>query len=114
MPAERAGGLRDTPDGDWMTADRTFLMRCLGLAPRGSVAAVALETPSSRAATPISLEPCDRRFLRAVSIDLSGRTPLPKEWSEAQGRPRTELLRGHAAGLPAWEGFYEEELFYFL
>lgn len=78
------------------------------------MAAAALEAPASRAAQPLTLEPADRRFLRAVSIDLAGRTPLPKEWSDAQSHPRGEFVRALAASLPAWEGFYEEELFYFL
>jgi hypothetical protein len=78
------------------------------------VNAAALDASSQSSATPLSLEPADRRFLRAVTIDLTGRSPLPSEWKAALGRPRAQLVRELAASLAAWEGFYEEELFYFL
>jgi hypothetical protein len=81
---------------------------------RGTVAAAALDSPSTKATQPLALDPADRRFLRALTIDLAGRTPLPDEWKASQGKPRGELVRELAASEPAWSGFYEEELFYFL
>jgi hypothetical protein len=89
------------------------VLGCL-LAPGRGVAPASLETAAPSIAKPLTLDPVDRRFLRAVTIDLAGRTPLPAGWKEAQGRPRAQIVRSLAASLPAWEGFYEEELFYFL
>jgi hypothetical protein len=37
-------------------------------------------------------EPQIRRFLRAVWIDVAGRTPLPDEWKRVLGRPRREVV----------------------
>jgi hypothetical protein len=85
-----------------------------GLGTGGTVAAAALDAPSPRLMQPLALAPADRRFLRALTIDLAGRTPLPKEWQEAQGKPRGVAIRELAASRVGWEGFYEEELFYFL
>jgi hypothetical protein len=79
-----------------------------------AVAAPALEAAGSRATTPLTLQPLDRRFARAIHVDLAGRTPLPKEWEALQGRTRRDAIDALVASLPAWEGFYEEELFYFL
>jgi len=80
----------------------------------GTIAAAALEAPASALAAPLGLAPADRRFLRAATIDLAGRTPLPDEWKAAQGLARGDWLRATAGGLAAAESFYEEELFYFL
>ncbi|MBM4014429.1 MAG: hypothetical protein FJ293_05625 [Planctomycetes bacterium] len=74
----------------------------------------ALEAASPLATTALADAPGDRRFIRAVTIDLAGRTPLPDEWGRAFGRPRTEWVRELAQGLPAADSFLEEELFYFL
>jgi POT family proton-dependent oligopeptide transporter len=52
----------------------------LGAFAGDAVPAAALEAAASRGATPLTLEPSDRRFLRAVWIDVAGRTPLPDEW----------------------------------
>jgi len=81
---------------------------------RGTVAAAALDAQGARIDQSLTADPIDRRFLRAVTIDLVGRTPLPAEWEAARDRRRGDLVRELAASLPAWEGFYEEELFYFL
>jgi hypothetical protein len=90
--------------------------RWLGIAVAApdAVAAPALEAAASRATTPLTLEPADRRFTRAIHVDLAGRTPLPKEWQALQGASRHDVVHALVASLPAWEGFYEEELFYFL
>lgn len=82
--------------------------------PPGTVAAAALATPSPLAGATLSNQPADRRFVRAVTIDLAGRTPLPEEWKASVGRVRSEWVRETVAGLAAAESFYEEELFYFL
>src|SRR6185369_15171378 len=79
-----------------------------------AVPAAALEAVASRSATPLTLEPSDRRFLRAVWIDVAGRTPLPDEWKRVLGRPRREVVAELVASPAGWDGFYEEELFYFL
>ena len=86
----------------------------LGSVAGDAVPAAALEAAASRSATPLTLEPLDRRFLRAVWIDVAGRTPLPDEWKRVQGRPRREVVAELVASPAAWDGFYEEELFYFL
>jgi hypothetical protein len=91
-----------------------FLDRILRLAPGDGVAAAALEAAASRSDAPLTLEPADRRFLRALWIDVAGRTPLPAEWKGALGRTRREVVAELVASPQAWDGFYEEELFYFL
>ncbi len=97
-----------------MTVSRPLASAGVGLLPGGSVAAAALDAVSTRLSEPITRSPADRRFLRAVSIDLAGRTPLPAESIAAQQRSRGDVVRELAASRPSWEGFYEEELFYFL
>lgn len=100
-----------------MNSARTTGLAAWILGPRivgDAVAAPALEAAASRSAAPLTLEPADRRFARALHVDLAGRTPLPKEWEALQGRTRREAIDALVASLPAWEGFYEEELFYFL
>jgi hypothetical protein len=79
-----------------------------------AVAAPALEAAGSRSTAPLTLEPADRRFARAIHVDLAGRTPLRKEWEGLQGKPRRDAIDALVTSLPAWEGFYEEELFYLL
>ena len=80
----------------------------------GTVAPAALEAASPLARAALADAPADRRFIRAVMIDLAGRTPLPDEWGRAFGRPRADWVRELAQGLSAAESFFEEELFYFL
>ncbi len=58
--------------------------------------------------------PVDRRFLRALFIDLTGRTPLPREAEEAFGTKRIDLIERLVGSVAFFEGLYEEELFYFL
>src|SRR5262249_31594761 len=91
-----------------------WIERLLGVSPGDAVPAAALEAAASRAGTPLTLDPADRRFLRAVWIDVTGRTPLPDEWKRSQGRPRRDVVAELVASPAAWDGFYEEELFYFL
>ena len=95
--------------------DQTAAALCAFLARRSeTVAAAALEAVGANGASALTDSAADRRFLRALSIDLTGRTPLPDEYQAALGKPRSEVVRALAASHPAWEGFYEEELFYFL
>jgi len=56
----------------------------------------------------------DRRFVRAVTIDLKGRCPLADEWKAAFGKTREQFVREVAASESFWHGWYEELLFYFL
>ncbi len=97
-----------------MTGARaSFGMAATAVGP-GTVSAAALDTLGPASTLPLSMEPADRRFLRALSIDLTGRTPLADDWKLAQGRPRVDVVHEVAGSLAGWDGFYEEELFYFL
>ncbi|MSR47057.1 MAG: hypothetical protein EXS13_08330 [Planctomycetes bacterium] len=91
------------------------IKRTVAFAPSpGTVEAAALDAPSSATAAKLSREPADRRFVRAVMIDLAGRSPLEVEWTAANGKPRGEWVHMVARSIAAAESFYEEELFYFL
>ncbi len=82
--------------------------------PRDVIAAAALEAPGAELQRSLTLAPLDRRFIRAATVDLAGRTPLPSEWQAAQGKPRGEWIREFSSSFVAAECCYEEELFYFL
>jgi hypothetical protein len=71
----------------------------------GTVAPAALEAVSSKASAVLQDSAADRRFIRAVMIDLAGRSI---------GLSRDAWVREQAQSLAAAESFYEEELFYFL
>ena len=74
----------------------------------------ALDHPGSQIQERLGATVADRRFLRAVFIDLTGRTPLPDDLAAAEGLARGEVVRRVAHSLPFFYGMYEEELFYFL
>lgn len=97
-----------------MAVPRSSMMGALAPSTADVVAAAALEAPSEALQGTLSLAPADRRFVRAVTIDLCGRTPLPAEWQAAQGQSRGAWIRALAGSLAAAECSYEEELFYFL
>ena len=74
-----------------------------------------LETPGKHLQLPLHRRSAaDRRFLRALYLDTTARTPLPAEWESAHGRSRQQVISELVGALPHFEGFYEEELFYFL
>jgi hypothetical protein len=80
----------------------------------GSVSTATLGAGGARISEALTPAAADRRFIRAVSIDLTGRSPLDAELVASFGRPRSQFVRELSRSLVAWEGFYEEELFYFL
>jgi len=74
-------------------------------------------TPSSRAAAPggdVALDLRDDRHVRAVYLDLLGRTPREDELLMARRVGAAELVDELVGSLEFWENWYEEELYYFL
>ncbi|HET6202624.1 MAG TPA: hypothetical protein VFI25_07455 [Planctomycetota bacterium] len=58
--------------------------------------------------------PADARLVRALHLDLLGRTPTRGEWSEALDAPRERLLDRLVGGRSFWQAWFEDELYYFL
>ena len=73
-----------------------------------------LDQPAASLHKTLSPVPADLQFLRAVYLDLAGRSPLPEEQQGHLGRTRAEVLQSLAGSLPFFQHFYEEQLFYFL
>ena len=59
-------------------------------------------------------EPANPAFIRALHLDLFGRTPTEKERAGALGAPRSELADRLVGCLEFWKAWYDDELYYFL
>ena len=81
---------------------------------KGNVDLAGLAESGHAVSRPLADAAADRRFLRAISIDLTGRTPLAAEWKAALGKTRHQVIQEQAGGLQFWKGFYDEQLFYLL
>jgi hypothetical protein len=60
------------------------------------------------------LDLSDRRHVRALYLDLLGRTPTLDEIETAAGSEPEMLVRHLCRGLEFWAHWYEDELYYFL
>jgi len=56
----------------------------------------------------------ERRSVRALYLDLLGRTPSAVELTTAAGMGRESLVRRLVGSLEFWESWYENELYYYL
>ncbi len=75
---------------------------------------LALPTRAQVAPAPAALTLSDPRHLRALYLDLLGRTPLPDELALASAS-RPDVLAGHLVRTREfWEHWLEDELYYFL
>ena len=72
--------------------------------------------PPAATSTRDGLDLSDRRHVRALHLDLVGRTPTPDELETvAAGQASPETLARHLLrSREFWEQWYEDELFYFL
>ncbi|HZM00097.1 MAG TPA: hypothetical protein VFD43_07595, partial [Planctomycetota bacterium] len=72
--------------------------------------------PSAPGPAGSGLDLSDRRHLRALYLDLVGRTPTPDEIEAAdpEGAAPETLVRHLLGQREFWEHWYEDELFYFL
>jgi hypothetical protein len=61
-----------------------------------------------------SLDLSDRRHVRALHLDLLGRTPRPDELELAAAASADTLVRHLLRSLEFWEHWHEDELYYFL
>lgn len=74
----------------------------------------SLDQPAARVDAVVGESPEDRRFLRALALDLFGRSPLPSEQDAARGQTRRAVATAWAGCAAFFRNFYENELFYFL